>query len=746
MRVGQLQQSAESTAGEGRTLRINGTMLAFKMLSDGLYSDKISSILRELGSNAVDSHTAAGKADVPFEVKLPTQIDPEFYVRDFGIGLSEAEVYDLYLTYFSSSKQESNDFIGGFGIGSKSPFAYTDSFNVTVAKDGTRIAFAVYLDHDAPKVVKLLEEPATPDWPSGLQVGFAVRPEDFRAFSEKASEVYAWFKVPPQVLGACSFERATPALTFPHATVLKSASGSFCSVRVGGCRYVLDKRALPTDPRTAETAGATEVLSNTRIVLEAEIGKIALTGSRESISYDAKGETQRYIVSLAAAAYEDLAAYVLAPVEDASLSPAEQLRQMLRRMHRAYVGWRNLVTRPKLKELMASNTFVGRVLAAAQKQGSQFPGLRLLPGLADELARDEAVAKASRVCILETGERGGSTAVFRRDTDLTCITAAEHLVFLEDLSASTYARLRAFLLAPKTPSELTCVICDRVEWPKLLAALGQPNYRTLEDIPLAAKPEATKKDRTTERQEEDAAARFARLFGSPVVLYSPTPVGDSSLYDLLVNNNGVPPFVVSNEATDLDRFRPIEGQLHREGCSAPVLLMTPTRIKKLAALGVVFRTFEDLGDWLLQQGFFEPLMWHWFPGEHANADRVYRALSSETSFGRLVVSARNGDVDNLAALRKIAEISPELGQLVRLLESNPAVIPTKRYAQSVTTGLPSGCKRLAQLPPEFLAVLTEIRKLVLAQPILQGIFGYSGAPVLIECLEYAQGKKGEQHE
>lgn len=744
MRVGQLQQAAESTAGEGRTLKINGTAHAFKMLSDGLYSDKISSILRELGSNAVDSHTAAGKADVPFEVKLPTQIDPEFYVRDFGVGLTEAEVYDLYLTYFSSSKQASNDFIGGFGIGSKSPFAYTDSFNVTVAKDGTRIAFAVYLDHDAPKVVKLLEEPATPEWPSGLQVGFAVRPEDFRAFSEKASEVYAWFKVPPQVLGDCSFERASPALTFPHATVLKQAAGQngHCSVRVGGCRYFIDKRAIPS----GDNLTATAILNNQAIVLEAEIGKVALTGSRESISYDAKGETQQYLVSLAAAAYEDLVAYALSPLDDAALSPAEQLRQTCRRVAQVSLEWRTLFTTPKLRERMASDTFVGRVLAAAKAQGSYYPGFRLLYGLADEQARAKAAATAGKMSILETGKRKDSTVVFREDTDLTRITANEHLVFLEDLSSSTYARLRAFLLALDKPPRLTCVICARENWPELVSALGQPDYRTLEDIPQIAKTEAAKKDRAgrQQKQEEDAADRFARAFGSPVMLYSPASIGDSSLYDLLVNNDGVPPFVVSNEATDRDGFAPIKRQLARMKCSAPVLLMTPTRIKKLTALGVAFRTFEDVGNWLLQQGFFEPLMWHWFPDEHDDALNVKHALSDATSFGRLAsYGLAGGNKDALASLRQIAQLSPGLGRLIQLLTNHPAVIPTNRYAESVTTRLPSSCNRLDQLPPEFLAALTEIRELVLEQPILQGFFGHSGAPVLIKCLEFAQGKKGE---
>jgi hypothetical protein len=119
------QSSPVETSGTGPTsgFRIETNAYAFQMLSSGVYSDKISAVLREIGCNAADAHTAAGKRDMPFEVKLPTQLDPQFWIKDCGPGLDEDGVRGLYTTYFSSTKRDSNDFTGAFGLGSKSPFS-----------------------------------------------------------------------------------------------------------------------------------------------------------------------------------------------------------------------------------------------------------------------------------------------------------------------------------------------------------------------------------------------------------------------------------------------------------------------------------------------------------------------------------------------------------------------------------------------------------------------------------------------
>src|SRR5574343_126832 len=127
----------DSTSG----FKINATAKAFAILSSGLYANKIRAIVRELSCNAYDSHKAANKEHVPFKVVLPSPLDSTFSVQDFGLGLSEEQVFNLYTTYFESTKTQSNDYIGALGLGSKSPFSYTSSFLVTSIFEGVKSTY-----------------------------------------------------------------------------------------------------------------------------------------------------------------------------------------------------------------------------------------------------------------------------------------------------------------------------------------------------------------------------------------------------------------------------------------------------------------------------------------------------------------------------------------------------------------------------------------------------------------------------
>ena len=133
-----VNEAIVSNVAEVGEFRIRNSAKAFSILSSGLYANKIRAIIRELSCNAVDSHTAAGKADVPFDVHLPNQLEPYFAIRDYGTGLNHDQVTNIYTTYFESTKTNSNAFIGALGLGSKSPFSYTDNFTVTAIRDGIK--------------------------------------------------------------------------------------------------------------------------------------------------------------------------------------------------------------------------------------------------------------------------------------------------------------------------------------------------------------------------------------------------------------------------------------------------------------------------------------------------------------------------------------------------------------------------------------------------------------------------------
>lgn len=188
-----------SNVGQIGEFRIRNSAKAFSILSSGLYSNKIKAIIRELSCNAVDSHAAAGKKDMPFDLHLPTRFEPWFAIRDYGTGLNHEQVTNIYTTYFESTKTASNDFIGALGLGSKSPFAYTDNFTVTAVKDGRKGIYTAFInEHGVPSIALMMEEDTTD--PAGVEVKFSVNDHyDYDSFRHEARSVYRYFKLRPNV-------------------------------------------------------------------------------------------------------------------------------------------------------------------------------------------------------------------------------------------------------------------------------------------------------------------------------------------------------------------------------------------------------------------------------------------------------------------------------------------------------------------------------------------------------------------
>jgi hypothetical protein len=168
------------------------------MFADKVYSHKERAVIRELSCNAHDSHIMAGTTDVPFEVHLPTQIETYFSIRDYGTGLSDDQIRNIFAGIGISTKRDSNEVIGCFGIGSLSPYSLTDSFTVKSYIDGVCRTYTCYRDDERKPVVALLTEQET-DEANGLEVSLTVEDRVWE-FQKEAIKVFKfWEGTMPQI-------------------------------------------------------------------------------------------------------------------------------------------------------------------------------------------------------------------------------------------------------------------------------------------------------------------------------------------------------------------------------------------------------------------------------------------------------------------------------------------------------------------------------------------------------------------
>jgi hypothetical protein len=175
--------------GEEVAFKIGDPRMIMYSLSD-LYSDIVKAVIREYSTNARDSHILAGKENVPIHVTLPTSFHPFFDVEDFGVGMSEDDLRNVWTTFGDSTKREDDRQNGMFGFGSKAAVAYTDQFTITATKDGWTIIGVVSKRSDYSITLKIVSKKAT-DKPNGVKITVPV--ENHMEFAQKAKDFYRFW-------------------------------------------------------------------------------------------------------------------------------------------------------------------------------------------------------------------------------------------------------------------------------------------------------------------------------------------------------------------------------------------------------------------------------------------------------------------------------------------------------------------------------------------------------------------------
>ena len=249
---------------------------AFEMLARQ-YSDPIKAILQEIGANAADSHIRAAKSHSPFKVKLPNSLDDHLRIRDFGIGMSKDVIYDVYINYMKSDKTQTNEETGFFGIGSKTPLAYTDSFNITTYNDGTMSMYSLgYNERGIPELNEFGDY--STEEPNGVEVSFSVKPDDFNKFADAAEKVYSFFETRPAVTGngRCSFKSIDKILEGDD-WYLRAVGWSDSAI------VIMGNIAYPVDHDHFE--GKHSDILNSGFVGKVPMASVNITPSREALEY-----------------------------------------------------------------------------------------------------------------------------------------------------------------------------------------------------------------------------------------------------------------------------------------------------------------------------------------------------------------------------------------------------------------------------------------------------------------------------
>ncbi len=272
------------------------------ILRKKIYSNPIYVLCQEIMSNARDANREAGRANEPIKVKAPSSLDLHLAISDHGIGISPDRMANVFVLYGVSTKRGDNQQTGGFGIGAKTPFSYTDAFQVVTVteEDGKRVkrTYSAYLDTSQMGAMSLLSQEDTKE-NTGTEIKVLVERKDIAAFCSAIARITEFWEPRPKV--GSNVVYSTTKITvdkgdwFIYGEMQQQNSTSYGSYHhkeasfclIDGIRYPLDTNNIlawigTNRPKLQNRASA---FLSSNIVLRFKTGQVAVAASREALDY-----------------------------------------------------------------------------------------------------------------------------------------------------------------------------------------------------------------------------------------------------------------------------------------------------------------------------------------------------------------------------------------------------------------------------------------------------------------------------
>ena len=256
--------------------------MIFDILRNKMYSNPILAICREITCNARDAHREVGKSDVPIQVFLPNSGEPYYKVKDFGPGISPDRMSNIFIKYTASTKRSDNVQTGGFGLGAKTPFSYSDTFTITTNYNGKKYIYNCFIDETkVGKLVLLMEDDTTEV--NGTEITIPVSSKDFKQFIDYTEFSTRHWEVKPIIKGsALNWQDCKPLLEGDGWKITNSTDWSRT------VKLIIDGIEYPLDLVSFRSYSETKIMDICRgnLLLYFGVGELSLSANREQIYLD----------------------------------------------------------------------------------------------------------------------------------------------------------------------------------------------------------------------------------------------------------------------------------------------------------------------------------------------------------------------------------------------------------------------------------------------------------------------------
>lgn len=194
-----ISSSVEDTIAMG----VSNPALIFQMLCNKIYGFPLRTTVQEYMANARDAHREVGREDRAVRVALPNSLSPTLTITDYGPGISPDSMANVFACIGESTKRGDNIQHGGWGIGAKVGFAYSDIFYITSRYNGTSTEYMAYIGSDRLGYIdKLSSRPYAQEEGDGVTIKVPIRESDFDDVAAALLRCTYFWKVRPIVTNA----------------------------------------------------------------------------------------------------------------------------------------------------------------------------------------------------------------------------------------------------------------------------------------------------------------------------------------------------------------------------------------------------------------------------------------------------------------------------------------------------------------------------------------------------------------
>ena len=292
-------QSNYNLTSTNFAIRAEDSPIIMEMMRSKIYSNKPAAVVREYTTNALDEHKLHNISR-PVEIHAPTAQNPEFTVRDFGKGLTDQEVREIYVNYGCSTKRNTDDLTGGLGIGCKAGFAYGSQFSIiSITKDDRgnthKNAYMAIIDESNTGTLKHVESIIDNTLDTGVQIGVGIDTNDIQAFGKEIWNLWLTCISKPTILNPNALgpietieetveilEDKTLYRTYNRTDKFNSHNKYTSAVAVmGNIGYPINTYHLNGLTHTEKS-----LISDSNLHIKFEISELNIASNREELEYN----------------------------------------------------------------------------------------------------------------------------------------------------------------------------------------------------------------------------------------------------------------------------------------------------------------------------------------------------------------------------------------------------------------------------------------------------------------------------